>query len=267
MLLVSAKIGPFKSIEKPEEVKIEEGVTVLVGMNESGKTVFLEALQKSDDIFDLAKFIPIDDYPRKNLSFYERRHETLPDTATVLTYEITDKEADAINKSLHTQLPSKFRFSIHHYYDNRKNISLQVDPKAVIAELAKQADLSSEFRDAISKVSLFGEIPKAVEGLSLTDADKQCLTSVNQRVETAQNANWSDTISYEVLQQLTPRTPKFMYFGDYEVLPSKMNLADLANVSRRRNQIPLRSHPSTEASWHFLGWQIFRLMLSLNPAQ
>jgi hypothetical protein len=30
MLLVSAKIGPFKSIEEPKEVKIENDVTVLV---------------------------------------------------------------------------------------------------------------------------------------------------------------------------------------------------------------------------------------------
>jgi predicted ATP-dependent endonuclease of OLD family len=78
MLLVSAKIGPFKSIEKPKEVKIENDVTVLVGMNESGKTVFLEALAKSDDIFDLAKFDYVEDYPRKNLHTYESRHLTNP---------------------------------------------------------------------------------------------------------------------------------------------------------------------------------------------
>jgi predicted ATP-dependent endonuclease of OLD family len=111
MLLVSAKIGPFKSIEKPEEVKIEERVSVLVGMNESGKTVFLEALQKSDDIFDRAKFDYIDDYPRRNLSTYEKRHDTNPDTVTVLTYELTDKEAAAINQTLRTPTPHLQRAS------------------------------------------------------------------------------------------------------------------------------------------------------------
>ena len=73
MYLVSAKVGPFKSIEKPIDVKIEKGISVLVGMNEAGKTVFLQVLQKSADVFGTAKFDPVDDYPRKNLNDYERR--------------------------------------------------------------------------------------------------------------------------------------------------------------------------------------------------
>jgi predicted ATP-dependent endonuclease of OLD family len=158
MLLVSAKIGPFKSIEKPEEVKIEERVSVLVGMNESGKTVFLEALQKSDDIFDRAKFDYIDDYPRRNLSTYEKRHDTNPDTVTVLTYELTDKEAAAINQTLRTQLPKNFRFSINRDYQNHRTISLAVDNKSVIAELAK-GGASTDFRDAITNVSSIRVIP------------------------------------------------------------------------------------------------------------
>jgi predicted ATP-dependent endonuclease of OLD family len=121
MRLVSAKVGPYKSIEKPIDVQIGSGVTVFVGMNESGKTVFLEALQKSDDVFGLAKFDHVDDYTRKNLGTYEKRHEKTPDTATVLTYEITDKEAEEINRSLHTQLRGKFQFSIFHDYKNKKN--------------------------------------------------------------------------------------------------------------------------------------------------
>ena len=149
MHLVSATIGPYKSIEKPMDVEIESGVTVLVGMNKSGKTVFLEALQKSDDIFGLAKFEHVDDYPRKNLRTYERRHEKHPDTATVLTYEITEKEAEEINKLLHTQLPAKFQFSILHDYKNEKHISLHADNKPVITALAKgtaSADLGTRLR-------------------------------------------------------------------------------------------------------------------------
>jgi len=56
MLLVSATVGPFKSIDKPETVSIEEAVTVLVGMNEAGKTVFLQALEKSADVLNAAGF-------------------------------------------------------------------------------------------------------------------------------------------------------------------------------------------------------------------
>jgi hypothetical protein len=72
-------------------------------------------------------------------------------------------------------------------------------------------------------------IPKAVEELSLTDADKESLALINQRIEAADKGRWpQDVAGYELWLWLSGRTPKFMYFGDYEVLPSKMNLPDLA---------------------------------------
>ena len=49
MLLVFAKVGPFKSIDLAQLVEVNERVTVLVGMNEAGKTVFLQALEKSQE--------------------------------------------------------------------------------------------------------------------------------------------------------------------------------------------------------------------------
>ena len=70
MLLVSAKVGPFKSINEPQSVAINDAVTVFVGMNEAGKTVFLRALEKSRDALGLAAFDPVDDYPRKDLPSY-----------------------------------------------------------------------------------------------------------------------------------------------------------------------------------------------------
>jgi predicted ATP-dependent endonuclease of OLD family len=72
MYLISAKIESFKSINTPQTVLIDDEVTVLVGMNESGKTVFLKALEKSNDALESAKFIPLDDYPIKNLLQYQK---------------------------------------------------------------------------------------------------------------------------------------------------------------------------------------------------
>ena len=70
MKLAIARVGPFKSINAAQAVKIGEAITVLVGMNEAGKTIFLQALEKSEDALCVAEFNPIDDYPRKDLSAY-----------------------------------------------------------------------------------------------------------------------------------------------------------------------------------------------------
>jgi hypothetical protein len=268
MRLVSANVGPIKSIEKPIDVKIEERVTVLVGMNESGKTVFLQALQKSDDVFGTAKFDPVDDYPRKDLNTYERRHADNPDAVTELTFALSKEEIAKANEQFYLQLPEQFNCTVTHRYDNLSFVSCKVDEKPVLLELAKQVDLSAEYRAALQGTGKISLIPKAVEGLSLTDADKESLALVNQRIEAADKGKWpQDVVGYELWLWLSRRTPKFMYFGDYEVLPSKMNLPDLARRVAEEKSKPQELTSEHRGILACSAWQTYSLCKRLLDGQ
>jgi recombinational DNA repair ATPase RecF len=68
MKLKEVKIHKYKSFETAQKFELEEDITVLVGMNESGKTSALESLAKThyfqeDEDF---KFNATHDYPRKD---------------------------------------------------------------------------------------------------------------------------------------------------------------------------------------------------------
>ena len=132
MLLVSAKSGPFKSIDEPQTVEINEKVIVFVGMNEAGKTVFLQSLEKSNDALGVANFNHVEDYPRKDLPSYLKQHKAEPAVATVLTYELTEEEVTAANDELHTNIPFHFQFSVSHKYDNSSTLSFSVDERPVL---------------------------------------------------------------------------------------------------------------------------------------
>lgn len=225
MRLISANVGPIKSIETAVDVKIEERTTVLVGMNESGKTVFLQALQKSDDVLNIASFDYVDDYPRKNLTNYERVHATKPEKVTELTYLLSADEVAEINEELHLQISPEFTFSIAHRYDNTRTIGISVDERSAILHLSGEVDLSTEYRNAVQTANSIRAIPQAVQSISLNDADKASLERINARIAATK---WSSVFEAEAWLWLSRRIPKFMYFGDYEVLPSKMNLPDLA---------------------------------------
>src|SRR5947208_1176856 len=108
MFLVSAEIGPFKSIARPQKVLIDETVTVFVGMNEAGKTVFLKALEKSNDALGIAHFDPLKDYPRKDLPRYFKQHQAEPAQASKLTYQLSDAEVAQLNNDLHTEIKAGF---------------------------------------------------------------------------------------------------------------------------------------------------------------
>ena len=101
-------------------------------MNEAGKTVVLKALEKADDALGLAKFDPVDDFPRKDLSAYLRRHATEPAVAVTLAYRLEPEEVIKANEELGTELSIGFEFSINHQYDNEIKINLSVAERPVL---------------------------------------------------------------------------------------------------------------------------------------
>lgn len=237
MRLISIKVGPFKSINEPQTVKIDEAITVLVGMNESGKTIFLQALQKSNDALGLAQFDPVEDYPRKDLSRYLKKHTKKPGIATALTYQLTDKEIGDLNKEFHTQVASGFQFSVSYSYDNNSHIEINVDERPVLNSLLAQTQLSSDAMAAVKDLNLLRAFPDALKKITLTEPDKTFLTGVETRIA---KATWESVVEFEVWEWLKSRIPKFLYFSDYELMPSKMNLPDLAQRVEQAKADPKR---------------------------
>ena len=226
MILTKAAVGPYRSINTSQSVAIDPDVTVLVGMNEAGKTVFLKALHKSNDAMDQEAFNPTDDYPRRHLTAYLRKHEDEPETVVELTFKPSKSELESINRVLHTSLGEDFTFTVSHNYANARSIGLSVDEAPVIAGLAKTAGLSS---DAIKVISSSASIRAAHTSLSqidLTEVDTQFAEGLKKRID-ASPWKTHPVSAYDVWRRLSPLVPKFLYFRDYDLLPGKINLADL----------------------------------------
>ena len=85
--LVKADIERYKCIEKEQSFNVEEDITVLVGMNESGKTSILEALAKTNyfEEDDKFKFDMTHDFPRKQKKVADKSGDV--QTAVVVTLQ------------------------------------------------------------------------------------------------------------------------------------------------------------------------------------
>ncbi len=225
MRLALAEIGPFKSVDRPQSVAVEPDVTVLVGMNEAGKTVFLQGLNKCRDVMGVERFNPLDDYPRKDLPAYLRTHDRQPAMAVRLTYELSDAEVEEINGLFQTELPSGFRFSIDFGYDNKSHTHLEVDERPVLRRLMADAELSDDALAVTSDATSLRALRDALSHTKLTYSDHEFLSTLEARIGTHTSPS---IVGAEIYDWLQPRVPQFLYFGDYEVLPSKMNLKDLA---------------------------------------
>ena len=76
--LKEVTIHKYKCIETTQSFKVDRDITVLVGMNESGKTSILEALAKTNYFSGDKDFIfnTTHDYPRKEKKRMEKSGQT-----------------------------------------------------------------------------------------------------------------------------------------------------------------------------------------------
>ncbi|WP_151961643.1 AAA family ATPase, partial [Acinetobacter bereziniae] len=98
--LTNIEILKYKSFTTPQSVHIEDDITVLVGMNESGKTSILECLAKTNyfDDDEKFKFNETLDYPRKELKSINKSDEK--PKAIVCTYYLSDELIELIENRL-----------------------------------------------------------------------------------------------------------------------------------------------------------------------
>lgn len=217
MKLVHASIQRYRSIGEPTEFDVEPDVTALVGKNESGKTAVLQSLYKSNPV-DRAKFDP-------DLDFPTHRTREIAKGATVkvtdLTYELDGDDIAAIEASLcpgvlddkRVVVAAGFRF-------NRTTWSISVNREKVLNSLRDSLDLPAADK---TKVEGASTIDGLVEILQRLESDTPTATATLEKIKA-----WRDSDPVlAAIDILSKRRPKFVYFGDYDVMPGKVSIPRL----------------------------------------
>ena len=228
MLLTSAHVTLFKSIEDSGDVPIDPYVTVLVGQNESGKTAFLQALHKAVSTDPTVTYVVVDDYPRRTMTTYQRSHPTNPATVAVLTYGLQGNDIAAINDAYGFALLRELSFSLTHTYANTRSITLSVLEKPYLDHILSETTLSADAAKVAEKASSVRKLITSLKALDLNAIDSAFVEEVETRFKDAIATTWDNVLAQQIwAKHLSPKTPRFLYFDDYYLLPGKVNLNQL----------------------------------------
>lgn len=229
--LIKANIIRYKCIETEQSFDVEDDVTVLVGMNESGKTSILEALAKTQYFETDEKFTfnMIHDFPRKQKKSVDKTGE-IPD-AVKLEYQVDNNVLHEIYKELGIK-PLNNKFSVTYYYDNHRTWELSwintlefMKEKIVSLEFENQ-DLSSSLQN-VSNKSQFKKVLENKNEMGYSEDDIKKLDSLKVFFKDTNSWEKSPIDEFVVFKYLIPNLPKFMYYDDYYSLPSRVSLTKL----------------------------------------
>jgi hypothetical protein len=227
MKLLRAHITRFKSIEDSTPVEIDPSITVLVGQNEAGKTAFLQALHKAHSV-EKVGYDVTEEYPRKALIEYRRRHAAEPDQVAELVFGMEPEEARAISADVGVPVPDGLQFTRGAAYDNSSTIDgLAFEEAEFVRSIVKGVDLPGDTAAAAAQARDLRALIALLDGADLNENGQAFRTRLQKQFGGAP-ADWASALAWHIWNKhLEPRLPKFLYFDDYHLLPGKANLTQL----------------------------------------
>jgi len=231
--LKKVTIHKYKCVENDQSFDVDDSITVLVGMNESGKTSILEALAKTNYFTDDKNFVfnTTHDYPRKEKKRMEK--SGVEPKAVTSVFEISDSLFNDIENDLGKGVFSQKTFSRLSKFDNNKNtlLDISVDIKKFINNKTKELRISSTtLNEKLYKVKNAQDI----ESIKQEYKDELIIEGLGLLSKYFENKwKWSDDSLSEYIARifLEPHLPKYLYYDEFYALPSRISIEALQNKS------------------------------------
>lgn len=248
MRLVKARVQNYRSILDTGEFEVEKLKTILVGPNEAGKTVLLQALQQLNKPSDVKGFDPLRDYPR---SLYNdiTTGKANPKDITVVTgyYDLEDDDKELIPEEYHScqyKLYRNLDNQAYHSLINAPDLLQYSDIKKSLLRMAahmdKQCTDEGEKKpsDLLESLCASWKDTKLISGDTISSLEKWLNNNyqyVEEENDTEENRHADllekikiNQIPDDVLKTLDKRTPVFILFNNYFKVKPTIHLGHLA---------------------------------------
>jgi len=229
MKLIEITIHKYKSIEIDQKVEIENDITILVGMNESGKTAALESIAKTNYFQSDKKFLfnTTHDYPRRQKKKMDKSGEN--PSAITCKYKLDESIKAQIEADIGTGIIESDTFTVTTRYNNTGSWStIKLNQKKFIESKVEELGISS--KTIIDKLLVI-QNSKEMESLGEEYKDEKYKESLDIISKYFSNEwNWSGNTpleEYVTRVHLKPNLPKFLSYDEYYSLPSRISIEKL----------------------------------------
>lgn len=242
MKLKSAHVTNFRSVLDSGPVDIEAS-TCLVGKNEAGKTAFLKALEGLKPVNKTYAYDKTRDYPRRDLSKYDRLHEGGEATVISTVWELQEDDLTALTDEFgETAVTGKEITLERGYGDNGKNWTIPLDQAAVLIRLCERFGLKAEDKKPLKGVTTTARAAVVLSEIGEPSAEQtELLTHIK--------SYRSNSAILKGIDILKDRVPSFLYFSHYDRMNGELSVNQLAQ-DKQNNKI----NPGDQVFLDFLNY-------------
>lgn len=245
MIARGFRVEKYKCIEDTGWVDIED-VTCLIGKNQSGKTAFLEAIEKLNPVYGSGDFEPYEEYPRDKWTQYKERHEDYPEVAARAKFELEDDDITEIESDYgdgvlrngnsadggvavderEEGIQESVIVTVAKNYKNELLWDIDVDESIFIDTLLDDYELPGQTKGKLARSNTIAEL---VENIKESESSKPQLDQILQEVDHG-DIKVSQQIGSTILE---PKIPHMLYMGEYHFLEDQISMDRLIE---RQNQ-------------------------------
>jgi predicted ATP-dependent endonuclease of OLD family len=142
------RVENYKCIEDTGWIELED-LTCFIGKNQSGKTAFLNAIEKLNAEQGSSQYEPFKEYPRERYSEYELRHEENPDDVVHAKFQISDEIIRQIENEIGKGVIKDKIVVVTKNYKNDLYWDLEIDEGKYIEYLIEDFDLPNKTEDML----------------------------------------------------------------------------------------------------------------------
>lgn len=229
MRLASFQVRTYRNILDSTEVAVQEDVTTLVGMNESGKSAMLDALYRLNPVYDDG-FVERDDYPRWRWKRDGRKNDLAKVSPIEATFVLDETDQEALADALGHGAVTDPSVTVGRRYDGALWIRVNVDEQRLVEQvleghpnaksLAQQNDTLASLRQALSAKTESASVDEDEADDGPTD-DQEALQRLNERFGT------KDDPGAQARAIIKARLPKFFRFASYQNLEGRVDVRTL----------------------------------------
>lgn len=235
MELTEARIQNYKCIDDSGWVDFER-VTCFVGKNESGKTAFLQALEKLNPVDSTGDYNPLEEYPRRYYTRYKTRHEADPDIVASARYDLSSQEIEDIESEYGKGVLATDTVEVTKDYQNNLHWNVEINEEQIVQKLLGDYELHNSTRQSLSSATTLEELWTGVED---SEASSNEFSDLMTEVQALRGGSLDNELGENILRSYLPQ---FLYFDEYSIMEGDVYLD---HIREKQNQSNLSDSDET----------------------